>query len=98
MEGPDGEVNRGAGCFLVVEPPSRLVWTSALGPGFRPNDGSFLSFTALLSFDAVEGGTRYTARVLHKNAADRQRHADMGFEQGWGAALDQLVAVAPSIG
>lgn len=96
MEGPNGERNEGAGCFLVVEPPSRLVWTSALGPGFRPNDGP-MPFTCILAFDEADGGTRYEARVLHKDAEDAKRHADMGFHQGWGAALDQLVAVAPSI-
>ncbi len=37
------------------------------------------------------GGTRYRARVNHQDDAARQKHANMGFEQGWGIALDQLV-------
>ena len=37
-------------------------------------------------------GTKYTAICMHKDEADKQKHAEMGFEQGWGAALDQLVA------
>jgi uncharacterized protein YndB with AHSA1/START domain len=95
MRSPDGEqVNEGSGCYLVVEPHRRLVWTAALGPGFRPNDftdGGF-PFTAELTFEPVDGGTRYTARVLHASAAARDEHESMGFVDGWGAALDQLVA------
>jgi uncharacterized protein YndB with AHSA1/START domain len=50
-------------------------------------------FTAFLLLEPAGKGTRYTASVLHGTEADRKRHADMGFEQGWGPALDQLVAV-----
>jgi uncharacterized protein YndB with AHSA1/START domain len=98
MRSPEGkESNEPPGCYLEVVPPERLVWTSALGPGFRPVANPFLSFTAILTFEEVPGGTRYTARVLHKDEADRQRHADMGFAEGWGKALDQLVAIADQI-
>jgi uncharacterized protein YndB with AHSA1/START domain len=30
---------------------------------------------------------------MHGNAADAQHHAELGFHDGWGAALDQLVAL-----
>lgn len=40
---------------------------------------------------------RDTRRALHKDDADRQKHADMGFEHGWGKALDQLVAIADQL-
>ena len=93
MQGPDGEGNDNTGCVLEVEPNRRFVWTGALGPGFRPNDvtGTF-AFTAEIRFEPVDGGTRYAATVMHATAADRAMHADMGFADGWGAALDQLVA------
>ena len=42
--------------------------------------------------DAGEG-TRYTATVIHADEAGCQKHAAMGFEAGWGAALNQLVAM-----
>jgi uncharacterized protein YndB with AHSA1/START domain len=29
---------------------------------------------------------------MHATASDRDTHAEMGFAEGWGAALDQLVA------
>lgn len=93
MESPEGKVmDEPPGCWLEVVPHSRLVWTDALLPGFRPRPNPFV--TAVLTFEEVAEGTRYTARVMHKDDADRERHAAMGFEHGWGAALDQLVGVA----
>ena len=94
MHGPNGEQGGGgSGCYLEVVPLERLVWTGALGPGFRPNDfseGGF-PFTAELTFTPVDGGTRYAARVMHATAAAVAEHADMGFVEGGNAALDQLV-------
>lgn len=31
------------------------------------------------------------ARLIFTDEIDRQKHADMGFHQGWGIALDQLI-------
>ena len=39
----------------------------------------------------AEGGTRYTARALHRDVSGAQAHSAMGFHEGWGAALTQLV-------
>lgn len=96
MRSPEGkEFPNAGGCYLEVVKHERLVWTDALGPGYRPSKEPF--FTAILTFEDCEGGTRYTARALHKDDADRKRHADMGFEHGWGKALDQLVALADQL-
>lgn len=96
MQAPDGELmEAGDGCYLEVVENRRLVWTSALGPGFRPNppDAGFL-FTAVISMEPTDdGGCRYTAHAIHGDPAVAQQHADMGFHEGWGAALDQLVAL-----
>jgi uncharacterized protein YndB with AHSA1/START domain len=47
----------------------------------------------------VEGaGTRYTARVLHKNEADSKKHEELGFFDGWGTVIDQLSVVAQRLG
>ena len=92
MCGPGGERNEGSGCVLDAVEDQRFVWTSALGPGFRPvvaNEG-FL-FTAILEFAPTSDGTMYRATARHSTAADAASHADMGFEAGWSAALDQLV-------
>lgn len=95
MHGPNGERFDNVGCYLVVEAPRRLVWTNALAPGFVPQQIAQpgFAFTAEVLFDpAPSGGTLYSARVVHANAADCAAHAAMGFEPGWGACLDQLVA------
>jgi len=94
---PDGQDMPGeAGCFLEVEPNERLVWTDALGPGYRPNESGF--FTAIILLERTANGTRYTAIAKHKNPEGRKQHADMGFQEGWGTALDQLVAYAKTLG
>jgi uncharacterized protein YndB with AHSA1/START domain len=45
----------------------------------------------LSTFEKVDGGTKYTARALHKNEENRIKHEKMGFYEGWGKCLDQLV-------
>lgn len=98
MCSPDGDCNDNSGCYLEVVEHRRLVWTAALGPGYRPNDfsdGGF-PFTAEITLEPEGDGTRYTARVLHATTEANQAHADMGFVDGWGAALDQLVAYMKS--
>ena len=96
MEGPNGERMDNVGCYLEIIPDRRLVWTAALGPGFRPQEPSLFAFTAIVSMEPDGNGTRYSAMVMHKSEADRTAHAGMGFEQGWSLALDQLVALAKS--
>ena len=98
MRSPEGQDFPNDSCILEVTPTSRLVWTTALGAGFRPvapkvPPGEALSFTAIISIEAHVSGTRYRAHLMHADPATRERHGAMGFEHGWGAAFDQLVAV-----
>ena len=94
MEGPAGERFDGTGCYLEVVPNRRLAWTSVLLPNWRPAPpGGELPFTGIIELEpAGDGGTRYTATALHPDAEGCARHAGMGFHEGWGKALDQLVA------
>jgi uncharacterized protein YndB with AHSA1/START domain len=101
MRGPDGTTHDDpGGCYLELQAPNRLVWTSALGPGFRPHpvddaqaDDHGFQFTAELTFELVdERTTRYTARAIHATSEAARAHEAMGFEPGWNAAVDQLVA------
>ena len=94
MQGPEGQSFPNEGCYLEVLPNERLTWTDALLKDFRPRDTSFM--TGIVEFHDAEGGTRYRARALHKNTQDRDKHIAMGFEQGWGTALDQMVAMIRS--
>jgi uncharacterized protein YndB with AHSA1/START domain len=92
MRAPDGTEYDSSGCFLEVVEPERIVFTDALVAGFRPAEEAF--FTAIITLDPHDGGTRYIARALHKNDADRQRHERMGFHEGWGTCVGQLAELA----
>ena len=101
MQSPEGKEFPNVCCYLEVLPQTKLVWTNALLPGYRPSvvtetcgsdEASFL-FTAMIELADHAQGTRYTATVIHADEAGCKQHADMGFEGGWGTALDQLVAM-----
>jgi uncharacterized protein YndB with AHSA1/START domain len=97
MASPEGQqMPPNTGCYLEVVPNRKLVWTGALQPGYRPTNVTsempFL-FTAIIELEPHGGGTRYTATVMHSNAEGKAKHEAMGFEHGWGKALDQLVAL-----
>lgn len=98
MESPEGQQYPNAGCFLAVEPNRLLVFTSVMTDGFRPvtptNGAEDLPFTGRIEIaPAPGGGTHYRAIAIHADADGARRHAEMGFHEGWGAALDQLVAL-----
>jgi uncharacterized protein YndB with AHSA1/START domain len=101
MQSPEGQEFPGTGCYLEVSPNEKLVWTNALLPGYRPSfipekcgtDDTGFMFTATIDLADHAQGTRYTATVIHADEAGCKRHAAMGFESGWGTALDQLVAM-----
>ena len=96
MRSPEGEESDGTGCYLEVVPGERLVWTSSLGPGYRPQvtDPEELQMTAIIELRPNGSrGTHYRAIAIHRDPDSRQRHDEMGFTDGWGAALDQLVAL-----
>ena len=103
MTGPDGFDFSGTACVLDVAPNERIVWSTTMQGGYRPNeftdDGcNGFPFTAIHTFEDAEGGkTRYTATVMHGNVADAQKHAEMGFHDGWGTCADQLGEVAASL-
>lgn len=92
MQGPNGEVAPGTGCYLEVVPEKRLVFTDALLPGYRPAPEPFM--TAIVTLEATPQGALYTAMARHANPEARKKHEEMGFAQGWNAALDQLVEYA----
>lgn len=101
MEIPGAGQVSSEGCVLVADRAARLVWTSVLRAGFVPSemkeeDGAF-PFTADVTLTKDGDGCLYRATVLHPNAVYRQTHEEMGFEEGWGAAADQLAALAATL-
>lgn len=95
MRGPDGTEFPNRGIYLEVIPDTRLVFTDAYTQAWEPSEKPFM--TGIIDLADTPGGTRYAARVLHWTAADRDTHEQMGFHEGWGAALDQLVALAKAL-
>jgi uncharacterized protein YndB with AHSA1/START domain len=95
MRGPNGEEHDIAGCYLEIVPQQRLVWTDALLPGYRPSANPF--FTAIVELEPAGKGTRYRATAIHRDEDGRKKHEEMGFHQGWGTVLDQLVEYAKAM-
>jgi uncharacterized protein YndB with AHSA1/START domain len=89
MRSPDGQEFPNNGCYLEVVPNQRLIFTDTLLPGFRPSPKPF--FTAALLLAPNGSGTRYTAIAIHGNEETRKQHEEMGFHDGWGTVVTQMV-------
>lgn len=95
MRMEDGNEFPSNGCFLDVQKDEKIVFTDALEAGWRPSQQPF--FTAIITLEDHPDGTKYTAVALHKNEEDRQKHVDMGFEEGWGTCIEQLGKLAEQL-
>lgn len=90
MYGPDGEVSPDAGIFLQWEEGRRFASTDAVTSALQPAGPFMIGIWEV----AAEGtGTRYTATARHWTEEAMNRHADMGFEEGWQAAAAQLAEI-----
>lgn len=96
MQGPDGTRIEVKGIWLAIEPETRLIFTDAYAEGFLPQPDSFMTGFVELA-DAPDGGTALTWGARHRNEADVQKHLEMGFEEGWKAASNQLDELARRI-
>lgn len=92
MRSPEGEEFPNVGCVLEVVEGRKLVFTDALEPGYRPSKEPF--FTAVVTMEPEGEGTRYVAYAIHGDPEARKKHEEMGFHEGWGQVLDQLVELA----
>jgi uncharacterized protein YndB with AHSA1/START domain len=95
MRGPDGNDLPNRGVYLEVVENERLVFTDAYTKAWEPSPKPFM--TVILTFEDEGGKTRYTARVRHWTAADRETHEKMGFHEGWGRCTDQLAALVAKL-
>lgn len=78
------------GVFLEIDPGRKLVFTDGYTEDWKPAEKPFMTAILLLE-DAGEGKTRYIAIARHPTAEIREQHEQMGFHEGWGIVLDQLV-------
>jgi uncharacterized protein YndB with AHSA1/START domain len=91
MRSPEGQDMPNRGVYLEVVENERLVFTDAYSEAWIPSAKPFM--TVVLTFEDEDGKTRYTARVRHWTAEDKETHEKMGFHAGWGICADQMTAL-----
>ena len=88
MKDPEGNEHPNPGVYLEVVPNRKIVFTDAYVNAWTPAENPF--FTGVITFEPNGRGTKYTARALHWTKENRDKHEQMGFHEGWGAAAKQL--------
>ena len=95
MKSPEGEEYPNPGVYLEVVPNKKLVFTDAFTEGWVPA-GPFM--VSIVIFEDLGGGkTRYRAVARHWTVEARKQHEEMGFHEGWGQCLDQLIELAKTL-
>jgi uncharacterized protein YndB with AHSA1/START domain len=89
MSSPDGQEFPNANCYLEVVPFERLIMTDTLQAGYRPSANPF--FTAVVEMERRGAGAYYRAIAIHGDPEARKKHEEMGFHDGWGTVLTQMV-------
>jgi uncharacterized protein YndB with AHSA1/START domain len=80
--------------FLLVDEGERLVFTNAVDSAWRPADPAPVAMTAEVTFGDHVDGTDYRVVVRHRSPADRSRHEELGFFDGWGSVTEALADLA----
>lgn len=94
FKGPNGEEMPQAGTFLEVTPGRRFVSTDAIvrdAEGQWSPAGPFM--IGIWEIEPEGDGTRYTASARHWSEETARQHREMGFEDGWAAAAEQLAGL-----
>lgn len=81
-------------CFLLVDEFERIVFTNAVDSDWRPANPEPIAMTAEITMRDHADGTDYRIVVRHGDPSARDRHADLGFAEGWGTVADQLTRFA----
>lgn len=95
MHGPNGEEMQNEGIVLAFEPNKSFVLTDAFTGDWQPA-GPFM--VGIFEVEPDSNGTLYRASARHWTREAMERHREIGFESGWGAAADQLKALTEGIG
>lgn len=84
------------GQYVEIVPGKRIVGTDAFIGNWVPSEKPFM--TSIITFrDMGDGTTLYRAVARHWNAEDKTLHEEMGFDEGWGKAADQLEELAQNL-
>lgn len=96
MEGPDSAHFENTGMFLEVIPQQKLVFTDAYSESYIPAPQHFMTGFVELS-DTASGGTQMIWGARHPDEEKMNQHLEMGFEDGWKAASQQLADLAEQL-
>ena len=101
MRSPEGQDHENIGCYLDIVETSGWCGPTCSVPGYRPRGGGLgrarptADSSRPSSCSSPPARARATSRASCTAPRPTARsHEDMGFHEGWGAALDQLVAMA----
>lgn len=90
MFGPDGEKNDSTGTILAWDEGRRIATTDAITGDLEPAGPFMIGIWEVVPDGS---GTRFTASARHWTEEAMKQHAEMGFDQGWGAMADQFKAL-----
>jgi uncharacterized protein YndB with AHSA1/START domain len=82
------------GCFLVVDPFERVVFTNAIDSEWRPATPEPVAMTAEITMRDHPDGTDYRVVVRHRDPDARALHEQLGFVEGWGTVTSQLASLS----
>ena len=93
MTGPDGRQNTPfGGTYLAIEPNAKIAYDNR----FEEDGAETMVMTT--TFHESDGRTTLTLETVFGSVAMRNLHVGSGFEQGTGAAFDQLAQTVADMG
>ena len=90
MTGPDGEKARGWWTVTAVDPPHRLEFDDGFASEDGEPDPALGATHGVVTFEAVDGGTRMTTVSTFESADQLEQMSAMGMEEGMREAMGQI--------
>jgi uncharacterized protein YndB with AHSA1/START domain len=90
MTGPGGEKARGWWTVTAVDPPHRLEFDDGFASEDGEPDPALGATHGVVTFEAVDGGTRMTTVSTFESADQLEQMSAMGMEEGMREAMGQI--------
>ena len=90
MTGPDGEKARGWWTVTAVDAPHRLEFDDGFASEDGEPDPALGATHGVVTFEAVDGGTRMTTVSTFESADQLEQMSAMGMEEGMREAMGQI--------